>query len=98
MPEDRLEDVGFAAKLMRCRGGDADTLCVDHFAHDAAGAVGRANEHLGLALGKLSELVNAVGNNSLQAAEERVAARIRSCQEDAKPAEKGGKKGISAAG
>src|SRR6185369_7404098 len=48
VPDDRFEDVGFLAELMRGSGGDADALSVDHLAHHAAGRIGGANENLSL--------------------------------------------------
>ena len=55
VPDDRLEDVGLLAELMRGGRGHADALGVDHLAHDAAGAVGGADQHLGLSEVEVAE-------------------------------------------
>ena len=39
------EDVAFVAVPLGRGAGDDDALGVDHFAHDAAGAVGRAYQN-----------------------------------------------------
>ena len=72
MPDDGAEDVRFFADLIRAGGCDADALCVDHFPHHATGAVGVANEYLGLRqreIGEYAGLVNFARGNLLQAAE-----------------------------
>ena len=48
VPYDGLENVRLLAELMRGGGSHANALGVDHLAHDAAGAVGGANQYLGL--------------------------------------------------
>ena len=99
VPEDRLEDVGLFANLIGSSRGHADTLGIDHFAHDSPGAVGRANQHLKLGPLKMGKgcrvvLVNPRCRDLLETAKEGVASRIRPGQKDPKPAQDGGKKGI----
>ncbi len=82
MPEHGFEDVGFAPELMSRCGGHANALSVDHFAHHAARAVGRANQRLRLfkAESRMSErsAVKHLGcGDLLQAAKESIAAGIR---------------------
>src|SRR6516164_10782107 len=55
VPQDRLEDVCLSANLVcRCRGDD-DALGIDHLPHDSTGAVGRADQHLGLVQTEMTE-------------------------------------------
>ena len=76
--------------LARRRRGDDDALRVDHFAHDAARAVGGHDQHRVEA-----ELLR---GDLLQAAEEHVRTRVRSGQGHAEPAEQGGEERIEHAG
>src|ERR1700722_4864146 len=57
--ENVAENVAFVAVPLRCGAGNDDTLGVDHLAHDAAGAVGRAHQH-----GRNSNLIR---GNTLEA-------------------------------
>src|SRR5712664_1268005 len=45
VPENKAEDGAFVANLVGGGGGDADGLSVNHFAHDAAGAIGGAHQN-----------------------------------------------------
>ena len=71
----------------------ADALGVDHLAHHAAGAVGGADQHLGLFERQVAHRAGTVvvpdlrGGDLLQAAEQGVAAGVGAGQEDAQPAE-----------
>ena len=44
VPENVSEDVPFMTIPLRSGTGDHDALRVDHFAHDAPGAVGRSHQ------------------------------------------------------
>lgn len=44
MEEDEAEDFVFVAVVVGGGAGDDDALGVDHFAHDAAGAIGSGHE------------------------------------------------------
>src|SRR5882724_1148434 len=44
VPEDKPENLAFIAQLVGGGGGDNDGLCVHHFAHHTASAVGRAHQ------------------------------------------------------
>ena len=90
VPEDEAEDGAFLADLVGGGGGDADGLGVDHFAHDAAGAVGGAHED-----GAEIELL---GGDFLQAAEEHVGGGIAAGESDAEPADEGAEEGEEPAG
>src|SRR3954453_936059 len=48
MPQHGFEDCCLAAHLIGRSSSHANALSVDHFAHDAAGAVCRADQHLRL--------------------------------------------------
>ncbi len=85
VPEDEAEDGAFLADLVGGGGGDADGLGVDHFAHDAAGAVGGAHED--------GAEVELLGGDFLQAAEEDVGGGVAAGEGDAEPADEAPKKG-----
>ena len=84
--------IRFLAQLIGGRRGHDNALGVDHLAHDAAGAVGRADEYLRLSqiqmAAERSRVVNLCGGDLWQAAEQCVAARVGAGQEDAQPAQK----------
>ena len=90
VPEDEAEDGAFLADLVGGGGGDADGLGVDHFAHDAAGAVGGAHED-----GAEIELL---GGDFLQAAEEDVRGGVAAGESDAEPADESAEEGEEPAG
>ena len=99
VPEDSFENVGFFPDLMGGGGRNADALSVDHFAHDAAGAVGSANEHLQLLARQAGKHAGVIiedfgGGDLLQTAEEGVAAGVGAGQENAEPAQNGRKERI----
>src|SRR6516225_8801579 len=74
VPHDSLKNIGFPPELMGCSGGDTDALSIDHLAHDAARAIGGANQRLRLkeaTLAKSSVLENLGSSDFLQTAEER---------------------------
>ena len=79
VPEDEAEDGAFVADLVGGGGGDADGLRVDHFAHDAAGAVGGAHED--------GTEIQLLRGNFLQAAEEHVGRSVAAGESDAEPAD-----------
>ena len=85
VPEDEAEDGAFLADLVGGGRGDADGLGVDHFAHDAAGAVGGAHED-----GAEVELLR---GDFLQAAEENVGGGVAAGESDAEPADEGAEEG-----
>src|SRR5580700_7030165 len=85
MPEDEAEDGAFLADLVGGGGGYADGLGVDHFAHDAAGAVGGAHED--------GAEVELLGGDFLQAAEQDVGGGVAACESDAEPADEGAEEG-----
>src|SRR5262249_35038950 len=67
-----------------------DALRGDHLAHDAARAVGRGEQHLGLAhveMGEDAGPVDLRGRDLLQAAKQSVAAGVGPSQKDAEPAQ-----------
>jgi len=90
VPEDEAEDGAFLADLVGGGGGDADGLGVDHFAHNAAGAVGGAHED--------GAEVELLGGDFLQAAEEDVGGGVAAGESDAKPADEGAEEGEEPAG
>src|SRR5579863_8246884 len=75
VPENETEDGAFVADLIGGGGGDADGLCIDHFAHDAAGAVGGTHEN--------GAEVELLGCDFLQAAEESVRGSVTASERDA---------------
>src|SRR5579883_1843400 len=48
VPQHCFENIRLFAELIGCRGCHDDALGINHLAHDAASAVGSANEHLQL--------------------------------------------------
>jgi len=90
VPEDEAEDGAFLADLVGGGGGDADGLGVDHFAHDAAGAVGGTHQD--------GAEVELLGGDFLQAAEEDVGGGVAAGEGDAKPANEGAEEGEEPAG
>src|SRR2546425_6374495 len=81
MPKNKSKDRTFVADLVRSRGGDADGLRVDHFAHHAAGTIRGAHED--------GAQVQLLRGDFLQTAEERVRRSVAAGQRDAEPADKG---------
>ena len=82
MPEDGAQDRAGGRAIGVSAGGDArddNALGVDHFAHDAAGAVGGAREE-----GREAELF---GGDFLQVAEEDVGGGVAAGERDAEPAD-----------
>ena len=75
VPEDEAEDDAFVADLFGGGGGDGDGLGVDHFAHDAAGAICGAHQD-----GIDAELLR---GDPLQATEERVGRCVAAGERDA---------------
>jgi len=90
MPEDEAEDGAFLADLVGGGGSDADGLGVDHFAHDAAGAVGGAHQD--------GAEVELLGGDFLQAAEEDVRGGVAAGKSDAQPADESAEEGEEPAG
>ncbi len=90
VPEDETEDGAFLADLVGGGGGDADGLGVDHFAHDAAGAVGGAHEN--------RAEVELLGGDFLQASEENVGRGVAAGERDAEPADESAEEGEEPAG
>src|SRR5262245_43774722 len=103
MPDDRFEDVRLLANLVGGGGGHADTLGVDHLAHDAASAVGGADQYLSMPLrgegeGTAVGPIDLAGGDFLEAAEQGVAPRVGAREEDAQPTEDGGEEWVKHAG
>src|SRR5882672_340663 len=78
IPENEAENGAFLPDLIRRGSSDADGLRVDHFAHHAAGTVGRAHQN-----GAESELLS---SDLLEAAKKNVGRSVASRQRDAEPA------------
>src|SRR6185369_4175142 len=90
VPDNEAEDDPFIPNLCGSRCSNCDRLRVDHFAHDATGAVGGTHEH-----GIYPELLRC---DPLQASEQRIGRRVAARERDAEPAEKRAKEWVKPAG
>ena len=86
MPHHKTKNDSFVTDLFGGSGGNRNGLCIDHFSHDSAGAIGRAHKNR----------VNAelLGRNSLQASKQRVGGRIAAGKSNSQPAQEYAEKRI----
>lgn len=88
--KDEAEDVAFFSIALGGGAGDDDALGVDHFSHDATGAISGTHED-----GAKAELLSGDG---LEGAEEDVGGGVGAGEGDAQPAEKRSEEGVEDAG
>src|SRR5437868_1023191 len=84
MPKHKAKNTAFGADLIGGSRCDADGLCVNHFAHDAARAVRCSHEN--------RTQIQLLGGDSLQTSKQSVGRSIASSQRDAEPSDVRAKK------